>query len=102
MQLEIRASLHYTFSFTNTKPSRSRQIIYCFSFVKLHQPRVETSVKLASKVSCFSAFAKLSCFSQIGKKHVYAKYNISDIFGNVGTSSKTVKGQVKVWDFVYG
>ena len=67
MQLEIRASLHL--SFTDTKPSRSSQINHCFSFVKLHQPRVETSVKLATKVSCSSTFAKLSFFSQIGNKH---------------------------------
>ena len=40
----------------------------CFSFAKLYQPRVETSVKLVAKVSCSSTFAKSSCLSEKGDK----------------------------------
>ena len=71
--LEITAS-----SFTDTKPSRSRQIsfyYYCFSFAKLYQSRVETSVKLATKVSCSSTFAKFSFLSEIGDKPEISQSN---------------------------
>ena len=66
VQLEITASLHL-FDY-DIKPNRSRQIIYCFSFTKLYQPRKETFVKLATKVSCSSTFEKFSFLSEPGKR----------------------------------
>ena len=38
------------------------------SFAKLYQPRVETSVKLSTKVSCSSTFKKFSFLSELGKR----------------------------------
>ena len=42
--------------------------MYCFSFAKIFQPRVETYAKLATKVSCSSTFAKFSFLSDVGDK----------------------------------
>ena len=51
----------------------------------------------------------VTCLSEIGSKPETAvlptnwtKYNVSDVFGNVGTLSKVEKGLVKVWDLFYG
>ena len=89
------------------KPSRWRQIIYCFSFAEHYHLGVKTSVKLATKVSCSSTFAILSFLWIVWDRKQtwncvpptdWTKYNASDVFGNVGTLSKMEKGLVNVWD----
>ena len=57
MQLEINLHL---FVYGYQTWQIETEIIYCFSFAKRYQPRVETSVKLATKVSCSSTFAEFS------------------------------------------
>ena len=75
---------------------------------------METSVKLATKLSCSSTLEKFSFLSELGKTTeislAIASFllfelktdNVPDIGGNLRTSSKMEKGLVKVWDLVYG
>ena len=55
---------------------RNTKFIYCFSFAKFYQPRVETYVKLATKVSCprlVLHFEKFSFLSEMGTNLKLAK-----------------------------